>query len=121
MRFLLPTLLVALLTVAAPAQAATKCSSTDLRYPFQKGGPKDFGVFRLTIKGGSCTTAHRVAKTWQTRFEKVLRDPDAKLVLPKKVKGYTFKTLKPNAAQTYRLRGVKGSSTIRFDYVVPNG
>ena len=46
---------------------------------------------------------------------------EVKYDLPKTVNGYTFTELKPNAAQTYRLRGVKGSVRINFDYVVPNG
>ena len=32
-----------------------------------------------------------------------------------------FTELPPTAAQTYRLRGVKGTTRINFDYVVPNG
>jgi hypothetical protein len=37
--------------VPAPATAAapTPCKAADLRYPFQPGGPKTFGVLRLTI------------------------------------------------------------------------
>ena len=96
------------------------CRSADLRFPFQKGGPKDFGVFRLTIDGGTCTTAHRVAKAWQTRFEKSVRG-SGKLKLRGQVEGFTFTTLRPNAAQTFRLKGVKGATTLRFDYVVSNG
>jgi hypothetical protein len=37
------------------------------------------------------------------------------------VASFTFTTLAPNAAQTYRERGRKRSKTIRFDYRVPNG
>ena len=44
-----------------------------------------------------------------------------KLVIPKQVEGFTFKTLAPTAAQTYNERGRKGKTTIRFDYRVPNG
>ncbi|MBI5106016.1 MAG: hypothetical protein HZB46_13735 [Solirubrobacterales bacterium] len=110
---------LALLAPAADARPTRTCKSADLRYPFQPGGPKTFGVFRLRITGGSCTTAHRVAKTWMTRFEADLRR--GRVRLPKSVLGFTFKTLAPNAAQTYNERGRKGTTTIRFDYVVPNG
>jgi hypothetical protein len=41
--------------------------------------------------------------------------------LPREVAGFTFTTLPPNAAQTYRERGRKRTTTIRFDYRVPNG
>jgi hypothetical protein len=117
---LAPVVALVLLPVAPAAAKSRTCASSDLRYPFQAGGPKDFGVFRLKITGASCPTAHAVAKAWMTRFEKNLRGP-GKLHLPRHVKGYTFKTLPPNAAQTYRLRGTNGAKTLRFDYVVPNG
>ena len=32
-----------------------------MRRPFMPGGPKIFGILRLTIVRGSCTTARRVA------------------------------------------------------------
>ena len=41
--------------------------------------------------------------------------------LPRKVAGFSFTSLPPNAAQTYRQRGRRGTKRIRFDYVVPNG
>jgi hypothetical protein len=113
-------LLIALLAVAsADAQAATTCRSTDLRYPFTKGGPKTFGVFELRIEGGGCATAHRVAQGWMRRFEAGLRD--GRVRLRRTVSGFRFRPLPPNAAQTYRLIGRRGPATIRFDYVVPNG
>jgi hypothetical protein len=111
--------LVGLATAGNAAAATRSCNSADLRYPFTKGGPKDFGVFRLKIANGSCDTAHRVAKVWQRRFEAQLRA--GHLRLPRDVKGFHFTTLRPNAAQTFREKGVKGKTTIRFDYVVPNG
>ena len=37
------------------------------------------------------------------------------------VRGFHFTQLPPDAAQTYRLRGIDGERTIRFAYVVPNG
>jgi len=114
MKRILPAALLSLAVLASPAHAATTCKSADLRYPFQKGGPKDFGIFRLKVTGGSCSTAHTVAAAWKKRFE-------VKYVKPKTVNGFTFTSLKPNAAQTFRLRGVKGSVRIDFDYVVPNG
>ena len=111
-RLLLP--LTIILLAAAPAHAATTCKSADLRYPFAKGGPKTFGVFHLRASGASCTTAHAVAAAWKKKFE-------VKYDLPKTVNGYTVTELEPTAAQTYRLRGTKGTVRINFDYVVPNG
>jgi hypothetical protein len=111
---------VAVLLPAASAEAkATRCTSADLRYPFQPGGPKTFGVFRLKITNGSCATAHRVAKTWMKRFERNLRNGEVKL--PRHVRGFTFETLPATEAQSYRERGRKGAKTIRFLYRVPNG
>ena len=79
-RHALPVAAVVLATVAgllsaavADARPALRCKSADLRYPFEAGGPKTFGVFKLRITGGRCTTAHRVAKTWMKRFEANLR------------------------------------------------
>ncbi len=40
---------------------------------------------------------------------------------PASAAGFTFTELKPNAAQTYRARGREGTTSIRFDYRVPNG
>ena len=121
-RYALATFAVAVLLVpAAPADAATvRCKSADLRYPFQPGGPKTFGVFRLRITGGTCPTAHRIAKAWMTRFEATIRE-ERRVELPRRVQGFTFTSLPPNAAQTYRLRGVRRSTRINFDYLVPNG
>lgn len=121
---LLTVLVIAVLAAVLPVAAADakpkRCKSADLRYPFQKGGPNDFGVFKLRITGGSCSTAHRVAKRWMTRFERNIRS-EGKLKLPKNVEGFSFKSLPPTAAQTFNMRGKKGGKTIRFDYVVPNG
>jgi hypothetical protein len=115
------SIVIAALAVLAPAAAAEArtCRSADLRYPFEAGGPKTFGVFSLRIDGGSCTTAHSVARSWMKRFEADLRA--GRVRLPKSVRGFTFKTLPAHAAQTYTERGRRGSTTIRFDYVVPNG
>ena len=116
--------LAAALTVLAPVAAAQArptraCSSADLRYPFMPGQPKSFGVHRLRITGGTCATAHRVAKTWMQEFEANLRA--GREQLPRSVAGFAFTTLAANAAQTYRERGRRGTTSIRFDYVVPNG
>ena len=111
---ILPILVLTLAVLASPAQAARTCKSADLRYPFTEGGPKTFGVFHLRASSASCSTAHAVAAAWKKKFE-------VKYDLPKTVNGYTFTELEPTAAQTYRLRGVKGSVRINFDYVVPNG
>src|SRR5690349_6422519 len=95
------------LLLAAPEQAAPRtCKSADLRYPFEAGGPKTFGVFKLTVEGGTCATAHRVAKAWKAKFEVAYK-------VPRTVAGFTFKTLKPTEAQSYNERGRKGTTTIR--------
>jgi hypothetical protein len=111
---------VALLPVAdAEAEPMLRCKSADLRYPFQPGGPKTFGVFRLQITDGTCKKARRVAKAWMAEFELNVLLGDVKL--PRAVAGFTFTTLPPKEAQTYRERGRKRTTTIRFDYRVPNG
>jgi hypothetical protein len=115
----LATLLALLLAPAAHAAPALRCKSADLRYAFQPGGPKTFGVFKLTIADGTCAKAHRVARAWMADFELELLLGRVKL--PHKAAGYTFTSLPPNAAQTYRERGRRGATTIRFDYRVPNG
>ena len=103
----------------ANAAPALNCRSADLRYPFEPGGPKTFGVFDLRITDGTCRKAHRVAKAWMAKFELNLLLGEVKL--PRRAAGFTFTTLPPDAAQTYRLRGRNGTTTIRFDYRVPNG
>jgi hypothetical protein len=114
------SVIAAALLAAGPAGAAThRCHSGDLRYPFTEGGPKTFGVFKLRIENGTCATAHRVAKEWMNTFEgDLLR---GHLRLPRKVFGFTFKTLAPTEAQSFNERGRKGATTIRFVYRVPNG
>lgn len=109
-----------LLATASPADASTlRCKSADLHYPFRPGGPKTFGVFKLRITDGTCRKAHQVARTWMAEFElNLLLGHDT---LPRKVAGFRFSSLPPDAAQTFRERGRKGTTTIRFDYVVPNG
>ena len=90
-----------------------------MRYPFQPGQPNHFGVHDLLITGGSCSTARSVAKTWMTRFEKAI--DEGRISLPKRVDGFRFRQLPVQESQTYRLRGTKSTTSIRFDYVVPNG
>jgi hypothetical protein len=103
----------------ADASSTRRCKSADLRYPFEPGGPKTFGVFSLRITDGACTTAHRVAKSWMNEFEgDILR---GRVKLPRSVEGFSFRTLPPNAAQTYRERGRRRTTAITFDYRVPNG
>lgn len=114
---------VSIAAISAPAASAAepshKCNSGDLRFPFRKGGPNDFGVFKLRITGGTCTTAHKVAKDWKAMFQKAF---DAgHLKVPTAVDGFAFKTLPAQASQTYSERGRKGATTITFNYVVPNG
>jgi hypothetical protein len=113
------TLLALALPAAVADAAPVRCKSADLRYPFEPGGPKTFGVFKLRIEGGTCTTAHRVAKDWMNAFEgDLLR---GHLRLPRTVDRFKFTTLPPDAAQTYNERGRRRATTIRFDYRVPNG
>jgi hypothetical protein len=112
--------LAALLPASADAAAAIHiCKSSDLRYSFNQGGPKDFGVFKLRISGGTCTTAHSVAKTWMRKFERNLHNGSEKR--PRSARGFTFKSLPTKEPQTLRERGEKGLTTIRFNYRVPNG
>jgi hypothetical protein len=113
---------VALAVLAMPSAGAARtlaCKSSDLRYPFQPGGPKTFGVFKLRITGGRCSTARHVARDWMSHFEAGIRA--GRVALPRFVDGFAFKTLPATAAQTYRERGRRARTTIRFDYVVPNG
>jgi hypothetical protein len=119
MSLVLAVLALVLIPAAAAQAKPTRCASADLRYPFEEGGPNTFGVFKLRVTHGSCTTAHRVAKKWMTRFERNLRA--GKVKLPKNVEGFAFKTLKADQAQSYNERGRKDGTTIRFEYVVPNG
>jgi hypothetical protein len=114
-------LVTACLPAAAVASAPTarNCNSSDLRYPFQAGGPRAFGVFKLQVSHGRCTTAHRAAAAWMTRFEAAFRG--GRVALPRFVAGFTFTTLPAHVAQTYRERGRARSTTIWFDYRIPNG
>jgi hypothetical protein len=109
------------LLAAAPAEAKTTkaCKSSDLQFPFMPGGPKFFGVHKLKVSGGTCATAHRVAKDWKKRFEANLHKGSDKL--PKHVDGFTFSQVEVHAAQTFGMKGVLGATTIRFKYVIPNG
>jgi hypothetical protein len=112
--------LAALLATAPAARAApTRCKSADLRYPFEPGGPKTFGVFKLQVTGGSCARAHRVARAWMAEFE--LEGLLGRVKLPRRVAGFRFTDLPPTAAQSYRQRGRKAGTTISFEYRVPNG
>ena len=107
--------------LAAPAGAATPhpCKAADLCHPFMPGGPKTFGVLRLTVVRGSCTTARRVAKAWGKAFEAQSDGTDASL--PRRAAGYTFTQLRTKRPQEYRLRGRRATTSIRFDPRVPNG
>jgi hypothetical protein len=109
---------VALLPSAA-AGSPLHCNSASLRYPFEPGGPKTFGVLNLRITGGSCNTAHRVARAWMADFELDLKL--GRIRLPRRELGFRFTTLRPTEAQTYNERGRRGATTVRFDYRVPNG
>ena len=115
-------LALAALGAAAPGNAAARpraCFSADLRYAFVTDAPAVFGVHKLRISGAGCATARRVAKAWMAKYEAGVTA--GRSVPPRSVAGFAFVTLRPDAAQTYRERGRKGSTTIRFDYLVPNG
>jgi len=109
----------ALLPAPATAASAKPCKAADLRYPFQPGGPTTFVVLRLTITRGTCATARRVAKAWGKAFEANIAGGSVKR--PRRVAGFTFTELGVTQPQEYRLRGRKGTTSIRFDYRVPNG
>ena len=102
-----------------PGAATHTCKSSDLRYPFQPGGPKTFGVFHLKATGTSCTTAHKVAKAWMKRFEADLKH--GKVKLPKTVDGFTFTQLAAERRSDVQAKGRRNAATLRFSYVVPNG
>ena len=104
---------------ATASNAVRRCRSDDLRYPLSAGGPKAFGVFRLRIASGRCATAHWVAEGWMRRFEASFRS--GRIRPPKSVDGFRFTNLPVRAAQTYRERGRRRTTSIWFDYVVPNG
>lgn len=108
---------------AATAQALTRptlhCKAADLRYPFMAGGPKAFGVFELRITGGTCATAHRIAKSWMKAFEANVKAGSEKT--PRSAGGFTFTTLPATAAQTLPERGRRGTTSLRFDYRIPSG
>jgi hypothetical protein len=105
---------------ATAATARRNCRSADLHYPFQPGGPRIFGVFALRIAHGPCTTAHHVAQDWMNKFETGFRKPGP-LVIPRSVDGFRFTTLPAHEAQEFRERGQMGTTTIWFDYRIPNG
>ena len=104
---------------AAGATPVHSCKSADLRYPFQPGGPKAFGVFALRIAHGDCATAHKVAKAWMKRFEAAFRA--GRTDLPRSVGGFKFTRVPARLVQAFRLRGQRGTTTISFDYRIPNG
>lgn len=106
-------------TPAATARPTLTCKSADMRYPFVPGGAKNFGVFQLLVTGGSCATARRAAQAWMTKFEASIRAGSS--TPPRSAGGFTFTTLPTTAAQTFRERGRRGTTSIRFDYRVPNG
>lgn len=104
---------------AAGARPTLTCKAADLRYPFVPGGAKNFGVFKLQVTGGTCAHAHRVAEAWMTKFEASIRSGSG--TPPRSAAGFTFTTLPTTAAQTYSERGRRGTTSIRFEYRVPNG
>jgi hypothetical protein len=108
-----------LLPATAAAASPRTCRSSDLRYPFQPGGPRTFGVFELAISHGSCATAHGVARAWMSRFESAFRA--GRFTMPRSVDGFRFTTLSAHEAQAFRERGQMGATTISFLYRIPNG
>jgi hypothetical protein len=108
-----------LAAASAPAMSARACNSADLRYPFQPGAPKAFGVFELRITGGPCATARRVAAAWMKRFETAFRA--GRTVVPRSVAGFRFATLRAHEVQAFHERGQSATTTIWFDYRIPNG
>jgi hypothetical protein len=110
---------VAVLPAAAADAKTVTCKSSDLRYAFMPGQPKFFGVHKLRVSGGRCPAARRVAKAWMKRFEANLKRGSDRL--PRHVRGFTFKQVPVRAAQTFGLRGTRGQTVVRFNYVVPNG
>src|SRR3954464_12785599 len=111
---LLLALAASLPATAGAAAAVHVCKSGDLRYSFNQGGPKDFGVFKLSIGGGTCPTAHRVAKTWMKKFERNLHNGSEKR--PRTVRGFTFTSQAANEPQTFRVKGTRDLTTISFKY-----
>lgn len=109
-----------LAATASAAPSAHRCTSADLRYPFMPGGPRTFGVFKLRIANGQCATAHRVAQEWMRRFEASFRGAGP-LRVPRRVEGFSFRTLPIAEVQAFPERGEKGATTIWFDYRIPNG
>lgn len=107
---LVAVLAAAAVLVPVAAADARNCRSVDLRYA-GRSGPKDFGVRKLRITGGTCTTARRVAVAWTRSFQ---GEGQVKRVL-----GFSFVMLGVPAAQTYSERGRRGGTTIRFDYLFP--
>ena len=100
MRRFLPVLAaLALLTVAAPAaEAKTRsCASGDLRYPFEPGGKKTFGVFKLKATGATCLAAHHAAHAWMAEFEASLRG-EGPLELPRTAGGFSGRSYSPSRA-----------------------
>jgi hypothetical protein len=123
LKLFIASLLVTVCLLPGTAVAAASqhsCRSADLRYPFQQGGPRIFGVFGLRIAHGPCTTAHGVAQAWMSKFETAFRK-QGPLVVPRSVDGFRFTTLPAHDAQEFRERGQMGNTTIWFDYRIPNG
>jgi hypothetical protein len=107
---------VAAALCAFPAAAATtrSCKSSDLRFAYRAGQPKYFGVFHLRERGTTCGVARTLARD---AGRKIL--PTGKV--PARVDGFRLTQFQPPQAQTFGVRGRKGSAVVTFWYVVPNG
>jgi hypothetical protein len=53
------------------------------------------------------------------RFEAAFRA--GRTDLPRSVRGFKFTTVPARLVQAFRLRGRRGTTTISFDYRIPNG
>jgi hypothetical protein len=117
MRWIVLVAAVSAVAVAGhPAGAATTraCKSSDLRFSYMRGQPKYFGVFHLRERGTTCGVARKLARD---AGRKIL--PSGKV--PARVDGFRLTEFRAPQAQTFGVRGRKGSAVVTFWYVVPNG
>jgi len=102
------------LTAVAPASAApTACKSSDLRYSFNPGGPKTFGVFNLRQTATTCKVARYVAKEFGRKYESTGK-------LPKRAGGFAIFGY-TSGPQQVTIKATAGRKVVRFRYVVANG
>ncbi len=123
MRLLLPALaILAVLAVAPAAEAKTRsCASADLRYPFEPGGPKTFGVFKLRVTGAPCMTAHHAAHAWMAEFEASLRGDGAARDAEHGRRVPLEASCRRTPRRPIACAAPRAKTRVTFDYVVPNG